>query len=50
MFETYLKWIESHERLLLVAVAGVVLWFGYWPRGLVDRYGMTMQTFSKHKS
>ena len=28
MFETYLKWIESHERLLLVAVAGVVLWFG----------------------
>lgn len=28
MFETYLKWIESHERLLLVAVAGVVLWLG----------------------
>ena len=28
MFDTYIKWIEAHERLLLVAVAGVVLWFG----------------------
>lgn len=28
MFDAYLKWIEAHERLLLVAVAGVVLWFG----------------------
>ena len=28
MFDVYLKWIEAHERLLLVAVAGVVLWFG----------------------
>lgn len=27
MFDTYIKWIEAHERLLLVAVAGVVLWF-----------------------
>jgi hypothetical protein len=28
MFDTYIKWIEAHERLLLVAVAGLVLWFG----------------------
>ena len=28
MFDVYIKWIEAHERLLLVAVAGVVLWFG----------------------
>lgn len=27
MFETYLKWIEAHERLLLVGVGGLVLWF-----------------------
>ena len=27
MFDTYIKWIEAHERLLLVAVAGLVLWF-----------------------
>jgi hypothetical protein len=26
--ETYIKWIEAHERLLLAAVAGLVLWFG----------------------
>jgi hypothetical protein len=28
MLDTYLKWLEGHEKLLLVAVAGVVLWFG----------------------
>ena len=28
MLDSYIKWIEAHERLLLVAVAGVVLWFG----------------------
>ena len=28
MFDNYIKWIEAHERLLLVAVAGVVLYFG----------------------
>jgi hypothetical protein len=28
MFDTYIKWIEAHERLLLMAVAGIVLWFG----------------------
>ena len=28
MFETYIKWVEAHERLLLTAVAGLVLWFG----------------------
>ena len=28
MLDTYIKWIEAHERLLLVAVAGLVLWFG----------------------
>jgi hypothetical protein len=27
MLETYLKWIEAHERLLLVAIGGAVLWF-----------------------
>lgn len=28
MLESYIKWIEAHERLLLVAIAGLVLWFG----------------------
>jgi hypothetical protein len=28
MLETYLKWIAAHEKLLLVAVAGLALWFG----------------------
>lgn len=28
MLDTWIKFIEAHERLLLVAVAGVVLWFG----------------------
>jgi hypothetical protein len=28
MFDTWIKFIEAHERLLLVAVAGLVLWFG----------------------
>ena len=27
MLDTYIKWIEAHERLLLVAVAGLVVWF-----------------------
>jgi hypothetical protein len=26
MLESYIKWIEAHERLLLVAVAGLALW------------------------
>lgn len=28
MLDKYIQWIEAHERLLLVAVAGCVLWFG----------------------
>jgi hypothetical protein len=26
MFETYLKWFQSHERLLLAVLAGLILW------------------------
>jgi hypothetical protein len=27
MLETYLKWLEGHEKMLLVAIVGLVLWF-----------------------
>ncbi len=27
MLDTYIKWLKAHERLLLVAVAGLALWF-----------------------
>lgn len=28
MLDNYIKWIVAHERLLLVAVIGLVIWFG----------------------
>ena len=34
MLDNYVKWVEAHERHLLIAVAGLVLWFGI---GKVDQ-------------
>lgn len=28
MFDKYVKWVEAHERHLLILAAGLVLWFG----------------------